>query len=55
MRFLGEVPIREGLIALNRLTLEPIRGGGVREVVDVSRDGGSTWVKTFDAVYERRR
>ncbi len=54
LRFQGEVAAAGGGTVLDRTTLTPLEGGKVRQVIEVSRDGGSTWSTMFDAVYERR-
>lgn len=51
VRFQGEIILKSGRTYLDRTTLTPLEGGRVKQVVEVSRDGGSTWKATFDAVY----
>ena len=51
LRFQGEVPLADGGSYLDRTTLTPLDGGRVRQVIQVSGDGGETWRNTFDAVY----
>jgi hypothetical protein len=51
VRFQGEIVLSSGRTYLDRTTLIPQEGGRVKQVVEVSRDGGSTWKTTFDAVY----
>jgi hypothetical protein len=51
VRFQGEIILNSGRTYLDRTTLTPQEGGRVKQVVEVSRDGGSTWKTTFDAVY----
>ena len=53
-RFQGEYPGPNGVIVLDRTTLTPLEDGRVRQVIEVSRDGGSTWMTTFDAHYVKR-
>jgi len=36
---------------LDRTTLTPLESGDVRQLIEVSQDGGETWNPTFDAVY----
>ncbi len=36
---------------LDRTTLTPLDEGEVKQVIEISRDGGETWQTTFDAVY----
>lgn len=51
VRFQGEIPTADGGAYLDRTTLTPLDGGRVRQVIEVSRDGGETWRTVFDAVY----
>jgi hypothetical protein len=53
-RFQGEIPLRDGGVVLDRTTLTPLDDGRVRQVIEISRDGGSTWSTTFDAFYVRK-
>lgn len=53
VRFQGEVRQPDGRIVLDRTTLVPLAGGGVRQLIEVSSDGGSSWRATFDARYRR--
>ncbi len=53
LRFQGEIPLPDGGSYLDRTTLTPLEGERVRQVIEVSRDGGTTWRVTFDAIYER--
>jgi len=52
MRFQGELVDRDRII-LDRTTLTPLGGGRVRQLIETSIDGGTTWKAQFDAVYER--
>ena len=54
MRFQGEL-VDGGRIILDRTTLTPLPDGRVRQVIETSTDGGTTWKVQFDALYERRR
>jgi hypothetical protein len=54
VRFLGETIAPNGTV-LNRLTFAPVSGGRARETIEVSRDGGQTWQRTFDGFYSRSR
>jgi hypothetical protein len=54
MRFQGEL-LGRGRIILDRTTLTPQADGRVRQVIETSADGGTTWRVQFDAYYERRR
>lgn len=51
VRFQGEVPHADGTSHLDRTTLTPLTGGRVRQLIEVSGDGGATWRATFDAEY----
>jgi len=51
VRFQGEIPTPDGAGYLDRTTLTPLDGGRVRQLIEVSGDGGETWRTTFDAVY----
>jgi hypothetical protein len=53
-RFQGEIPLPEGRVILDRTTLTPASDGRVQQVIEISRDGGSTWMVTFDAWYVRK-
>lgn len=54
VRFQGLLPAPAGRPPiLDRTTLTPVRDGTVRQVIEISRDGGTTWSVTFDAVYTR--
>lgn len=53
VRFQGELRRPDGTILLDRTTLTPLPGGEVRQLIEVSGDGGSTWRTTFDARYRR--
>jgi hypothetical protein len=52
LRFQGEVAM-EGRIVLDRTTLTPLADGRVRQVIERSSDGGTTWTTGFDAMYVR--
>ena len=51
VRFQGEVHYPDGRVALDRTTLSPLPGREVRQLIEVSHDGGTTWHPTFDARY----
>jgi hypothetical protein len=38
---------------LDRTSLVPLPGDEVRQLIEVSSDGGATWRPTFDARYRR--
>jgi hypothetical protein len=52
VRFQGVLPAPSGKPPiLDRTTLTPVADGTVHQVIEISRDGGSTWTTTFDATY----
>jgi hypothetical protein len=53
VRFQGELPLPDGRLLLDRTTLTPIRPGEVRQLIETSRDGGTTWRAAFDARYRK--
>jgi hypothetical protein len=53
LRFQGVTPLPDGDSILDRTTLTHLAGGRVRQVIEVSRDGGDTWETTFDGLYGR--
>ena len=54
VRFQGRLSGAPGsAIILDRTTLTPAQDGTVRQLIEISRDGGSTWTTTFDATYTR--
>jgi hypothetical protein len=42
-------------LILDRTTLPTIADGGVRQIIEISRDGGTTWRTTFDGIYVRAK
>jgi hypothetical protein len=55
MRFLAApAAVPNGGTAINRMTFFPIARDTVRQLIEVSRDGGKTWTSGFDALYIRR-
>lgn len=54
-RFQGEIQVPDGRVILDRTTLTPAPDGRVHQVIEISRDGGSTWATAFDAWYIRTR
>jgi hypothetical protein len=50
VRFQGEI-VGQLSIVLDRTTLTPVEGGKVRQVIEISRNGGTSWTTTFDALY----
>lgn len=55
LRFQGEVLGRDGIWVLDRTTLTPLPNERVRQVIEVSKDGGNTWTVGFDALYVRAK
>ena len=53
MRFQGELVDHDRII-LDRTTLTPLADGRVRQIIETSTDGGTTWRVQFDALYERK-
>jgi hypothetical protein len=53
VRFQGELHVSDGRVVLDRTTLLPLPGGEVRQLIETSSDGGTTWRPTFDARYRR--
>lgn len=53
--FQGEIPLPGGSSYLDRTTLTPLPDGTVRQHIEISTDGGTTWRTTFDAVYRPAR
>jgi len=47
--------VPDGRLILDRTALTPIRPGEVRQLIETSRDGGTTWRAGFDARYRKRR
>jgi hypothetical protein len=54
VRFQGAYPGRRTVTVLDRTTLRPLRDGTVRQLIEVSIDGGTTWRAGFDAIYTPR-
>ncbi|HTD32168.1 MAG TPA: hypothetical protein VK665_00805 [Candidatus Elarobacter sp.] len=54
VRFQGAYPGRRAITVLDRTTLTPRADGTVRQVIELSTDGGETWTTGFDALYTRR-
>jgi hypothetical protein len=54
VQFQGTVTLADGRAILDRTTLSPLPGGGVRQVIETSPDDGATWQTRFDATYHRR-
>ncbi|MGH9788840.1 MAG: hypothetical protein ACRD4U_09090 [Candidatus Acidiferrales bacterium] len=54
MRFAGEFFQRDAARLPSRMTLTPLDGGRVRQLIERSTDGGMTWTVWFDGTYVRR-
>ena len=52
VRFQGELRV-DGQVVFDRTTLTPLPDGRVRQLIERSDDGGSTWTAGFDAMYLR--
>lgn len=53
LRFEGEARFPDGGRIPDRTTLTLLEDGSVRQLIEISRDGGSTWTPSFDAIYRR--
>ena len=53
IRFQGERRTSDGRTLLDRTTLSLLAGGEVRQLIEISLDGGTTWQTGFDARYRR--
>lgn len=51
VRFQGEIIGPAGGLILDRTTLTVMSQGRVRQVIEISRDGGTTWRTSFDGIY----
>jgi hypothetical protein len=54
VRFQGEVFTPRGRV-MDRTTLTPQPSGYVRQLIEVSTDGGTTWTTSFDGEYRPRQ
>jgi hypothetical protein len=54
VRFQGEISHPVHGRYLDRTTLTPNKDGTVRQLIEVSVDGGKSWRTTFDAVYKKK-
>ncbi len=53
IRFQGSIPLPDGNAYLDRTTLTGQEDGSVRQHIEISTDGGTTWKSSFDAIYTR--
>ena len=53
VRFQGELRRPDGRLILDRTTLTPAPAGQVRQLIEISTDGGTSWRPTFDARYRK--
>lgn len=51
MHYRGSAVTADGSEAHSRMVLEPLEGGRVRQRIDRSDDGGTTWRTTFEGTY----
>lgn len=51
VRFQGELRQPGGEVVLDRTSLWPLPGRTVRQLIEISGDGGTSWRATFDARY----
>lgn len=54
VRFQGQVPSSRGGYYLDRTTLTPVNANEVRQLIEVSTDGGEEWRTVFDGRYVRQ-
>lgn len=50
-RFQGSIWVTPDRMILDRTTLHKLEGGRVSQVIEYSKDGGTTWTKSYDAIY----
>lgn len=55
VRFQGALLTTDGRNILDRTTLTPQPDGSVRQHIEWSSDGGTTWSSSFEAVYRRQQ
>jgi len=53
VRFQGTVWVGPDRMILDRTTLRRLDGGRVGQLIEYSKDGGTTWVIAYEAVYRR--
>ncbi len=52
VRFQGLLRLPDGGSILDRTTLTPLDSGEVRQLIEISKDGGNIWHTSFDAIYK---
>ena len=52
-RFQGNLDLPDGRIIVDRTTLTPMADHRVRQMIEDSKDGGTTWITSFDAIYAK--
>ncbi|MGN6147429.1 MAG: hypothetical protein ACTHPD_02715 [Rhizomicrobium sp.] len=50
-RFQGNLDLPDGRVVMDRTTLTPMPDRRVHQVIEISKDGGTTWIANFDALY----
>lgn len=55
VQFLGKIPPAGGGSYLDRTTLTPLQDERVRQLIEISTDGGDHWQAVFDGVYVKRK
>lgn len=53
VRFQSVIALPDGRRYLDRTTLTQLETGDVRQLIEISQDGGDTWETRFDAIYRR--
>jgi hypothetical protein len=53
-RFQGNLDLPDGRTILDRTTLTPMKDGRVHQMIEDSKDGGTSWIVSFDAIYTRK-
>jgi len=51
VRFQGTVWVAPDRMVIDRTTLRKLDDGTLSQVIEYSKDGGSTWMKSYDAAY----
>lgn len=53
VRFQGTIWVKPDKMVLDRTTLRKLEGDQVSQIIEYSTDGGTTWKKSYDAIYRR--